>query len=407
MAGRVRRRVLLAHCALLPCVLFLSANNLHAESKQSLRAQRTERIKNPFEALSFFPKKFNAKKVVDVVDLTDVPMPSLRLPKRETVQAESETIIPQPTSVDAVPDVSKLPYRSDDIAETKVLPAHLTPEVRIEKDAPSCFKAMMAAKRAGNTTLAQDYAAQCIRQQQLYFFEVREVTQMLGKALIAQKVIDEDDWDGVGQAMERGLAASRQELGALIKPTHDVAMQRIKADPKQEVEVFYFFSLNCSWCRYMAPDAERLWRLSQSDPRIKMTALTIGETPEEWMSEYRDYTGLTMPIFAGDQLARELNIKYVPAVVVVAPTINKAYMKSGQQSFERLYEFVRTVQGVPATVTAQFKQLIETPIGQAELLHAKNDVHTVYVTSSNSKGRRARLRHPERIEKAQVAIERF
>ena len=60
----------------------------------------------------------------------------------------------------------------------------------------------------------------------------------------------------------------------------------------------------------------------------------------------------------------------MPAVVIVTPSNGKAYMKTGQQSFERLYEFVRTAQGLPATVTAEFKALATTPIGKAEKMKA-------------------------------------
>ena len=126
----------------------------------------------------------------------------------------------------------------------------------------------------------------------------------------------------------------------------------------------------------MAPDVERLWRIAKEDPRIKMTALTIGKNSEEWLKEYKDYSDWSLPVVDGEDLAKHWNIIYVPALVIVTPNSNKAFMKTGQQSFERMYEFLRTAQGLPAVVTPEFKVIAGTPIGQVEKMKAGKTVVT-------------------------------
>ena len=118
---------------------------------------------------------------------------------------------------------------------------------------------MISAKRNGDQSTAEAYAQQFVRYQQDLFFEVRDMVSLIGNALIKEKVIDDDDWVGAGQMIDYELAKTRLEIGATLKPTHEAAMKRITGDSNQEVEIFYFFSLDCSWCRYMASDIERLW----------------------------------------------------------------------------------------------------------------------------------------------------
>ncbi|MCB0321994.1 MAG: hypothetical protein KDD69_00425 [Bdellovibrionales bacterium] len=367
------------------------AQPVSAESGRPTRAQRVKaKIASPlkvFSPLTMFRQGFDAKGVVDIVDVSDVE-PAESVPAAPSAPAAVAAVpeaAPQPRKA----DTSILRYVSENPADTEILPPDQTPSVRVNPDAPGCFKALVAAKRSGDSEMANEYAKQCIRYQQHYFFEVREIAQMLGQALIDQNVIDEDSWVGVTQMMDRELAVTRSEMGVILKPTHDVAMQRIVPDTKGEIEIFYFFTMTCSWCRYMAPDVERLWRITKADPRVKFTALSVESVSQDWLDEYREYTGMTAPILDGSDLARQFNIKFVPAVVIVASNSKKAYLKTGQQSFERMYEFARTVQGLPATVTAEFKRLLEIPIGQAEKMKEGETKRPVYVMSDerSSRGR--------------------
>ena len=148
----------------------------------------------------------------------------------------------------------------------------------------------------------------------------------------------------------------------------------------------------------MAPDAERLWRLVQNDSNVKMTALTVGDVSQDWLKEYRQYTDLSMPIGDGTDLARSFGVVFLPAVVIVAPNSNRAYLKTGQQGFDRLYEFLRTVQGLPAIVTARYQELATALIGEAERLKAGQGASiqpAAFTAAANDSG-------PKR-----VSIERF
>ena len=200
---------------------------------------------------------------------------------------------------------------------------------------------------------------------------MRELTDIIGKALVRQKVIKESDWDGVEQFIDYQMAKTRDEKREILRPTHETAMERIKPDTKGKAEVYFFMTLNCSYCRFMAPEVERLWRSVKNDPNVKMTALTLGPIPQGWVEEYRSYTGATFPVLNGEQVAKALNIRFVPALVVLAPNSKTAYFKSGQQTFARMYEFVRKVQGLPSSLTPVIQTLIDTPIGEQELTQVK------------------------------------
>jgi len=306
--------------------------------------------------LSIFSGGFNTRKVIQIEDVSE---------KRTSKKVDSKKEQSQKVAAPG-----KLRYVSQNPNDDKILPPSQTPSIRVNPDAPSSIKAMLSAKRSGDSQGAEAYARQFVRYQQNFFFEVRDMVSLIGDALIKEKVIDEDKWVGAGQMIDYELAKTRLEIGSTLKPTHKAAMQRIKADEKQQIEIFYFFSLDCSWCRYMSADVERLWRIAKKDERIKMAALTMGDNTSEWLNEYKNYSEWTMPVLAGDDLAKQWNIGVVPAVVIVTPSNGKAYMKTGQQSFERLYEFVRTAQGLPATVTSEFKSLATTPIGKAEKMKA-------------------------------------
>lgn len=268
---------------------------------------------------------------------------------------------------------ARLKYVSSDPNDDPIqAPGNVGP-VRINPDAPASFKGIVMAQRSGDRELADQYADDFVRYQQNFIFEVRDYTQIIGEALIRQKVINDENWVGVEQYIDYQFAKAREDEKALFKPTHELALKRIRPDTQGKVEVYYFFSLDSHWCRFMAPDVERLYRSLKNDPNVKMVALTIGETPEEWLTNYREYTGMTMPIYSGAEMAKAMNIGFVPAVIVVAPTENRAYRKTGQQSFSRLYELVRAVQGLPMQLTPEIEAINDTPIGQVETEHAAKE----------------------------------
>ena len=231
-----------------------------------------------------------------------------------------------------------------------LLPPDQDPKLRIEADAPAPFIGMADAYQRGDRETAAKYAEQLVRYQQRFFFELREYTQLIGQALIKQKVIEDEDWDGVPQYIDYEFAKTRAETNQLFKPTHEMAMQRIKPDINGEVEIYFFLNMNCGWCRVMAPDIERLYQAVKGDRRVKIVGLLLGPTQEDILQEYRNYTGLTMPIFEGSKIAKAFGVKFAPAMVVSAANGEKrAYLKTGKQTFPRMLEFVRRAQGLPVT----------------------------------------------------------
>ncbi len=352
------------------------------------------------QRLGFFPKnsslnvEFGSHRGVDLIDLDKIEMPlksrsgaksnakqndaeeSAKVPaepKDRLANPANENAASQIQGDGATKEEQRGRLRTPGVVfwgekneNHEYLPPDQNEKVRVNPEAPSSIISMKDAYERGDMVMARQYARQFVRLMQNYQFEVRLMTQLILQAWIDEKAIDDEEAVGVTQMIDIELAKTRQELGAVIKPTQEVAMRRIKPDPKNEVEIYYFFSMNCSWCRYMAPDVERLWRAVKDDPRVKMVGLTMGSFTEEWLKDYRDYTGLSAPVFDGTEVAQQFKLAFVPAIVIIAPNGKRAYMKSGQQSFERMYEFVRTAQGLPAVSTPQLDQLVRAPIGRVE-----------------------------------------
>lgn len=386
----IRLPISLAVCALVACVLTSTAQAERREKVKSSNAPKTA-----FSRLSIFDKGFNTKNVVSIVDLSETK----KVEKPKVEQSEAE--LAAKTEKEKFKERARLRYVSNRPSDDDILPPEETPSIRVNPEAPSSIRALISAKRTGDTGLAKAYADQFVRYQQNYFFEVQEIVDLIGEALVRQSVINEEEWVGVGQAIDFEMAKTRYELGSIIKPTHEVAMKQVVADSNNKAEIYYFFGLSCSWCRYMAPDVERMWRLSQQDPNINMHVFTISSSSVDWLNEYKKYNEWTMPVYDGTEIAKQWNIGYVPAVVIVAPTSNKAYMKTGQQSFERLYEFTRAVQGAPATVTKEFQDLASTPIGEAE----KASANTIVVRKGKKSGKARLVARPPK--KKKLEIQRF
>jgi len=287
---------------------------------------------------------------------------------QEELPGEKEIKIIPPASQKIVDSVLKKrgPVFVSDDPTSHILPPNEDPKVRINPEAPGPFIAMAIANQDGDKDLARQYANQYVRYQMNFFFEVREMTQLIGQALIDQKVIKDEEWNGVGQVINYEFAKSRKEMGAILKPTFERAMERIKPDAKNQVEVYYFFTLNCQYCRNMSGDVERLWRLFKKDKNVKMATLMLSPVPKTWVDDYKKFTGMTMPIFAAGKQAKAFRIGFVPALVVVTPSNRQAYVTSGKQSFDHMYEFIRKAQGLPPAFTQEVRSLKETPIGEEE-----------------------------------------
>ena len=135
-----------------------------------------------------------------------------------------------------------LEFQTSDVTKKSFLPPDQTPAVPVNPDAPSSIISMIESNRRGDQVGAKAYAKQFVRMLQNYFFEVKEMTSLIGDALIEESVVKDEDWVGASQAIDIEFAKTRLEKGISIKPTHDVAMKRIVPDPKKEVEAYFIFS---------------------------------------------------------------------------------------------------------------------------------------------------------------------
>jgi len=259
----------------------------------------------------------------------------------------------------------KLVFVGDDPTE-HIIAADKTPAVRVNKDAPGPFIAMKHAYDEGDMETANAYADQYVRYMQRVMFEVRELSQMVGEALVRNGVLEEDDWVGVSQFMGRELARNKTGEKVSFKATAEVALERIQADKSGKAEVYVFCSVSSTYCRDMGPAIERVYRLTKNDPSIKFGVFIIGEGHEQYLKDFKSYTGMTMPVQNGTELAKQFRVSFVPAVVVRAPTTNRAYLRTGLIPFPRFYEFIKTVQGVPNSMSDKEMDLVSVPIGMAE-----------------------------------------
>ncbi|HMO19287.1 MAG TPA: hypothetical protein PKA63_05950 [Oligoflexia bacterium] len=346
-------------------------------------------ISKPLER--FFPKSFAASLFEDKA--------------KEAVEVNNEEVVKN-EQVSHAPEKQEpnLEFQTADISQKTFLPPDQTPQVAINPEAPSSIISMIESNRRGDKVTAKAYAQQFVRVLQNYFFEVRQISSLIGDALIEEKVIEEEDWLGAEQAIDIELARTRLEKGVTIKPTNDVAMKRIVPDPKKEVQIFFIFSRSCSYCRFMAPDVERLNRVLSGDKRVKLTGLVVGGGDELWLNEFKAYTGLSIPVFEGTEFAKNFKFKFLPVVLIVLPNGQRTYFKSGQQSFERMLEFVRTAQGLPLEDKPSIQAVIKTPIGEGEKLIMASKTNPDVINVSYSGARPVNL--PGKVNH-KVVVEKF
>lgn len=259
----------------------------------------------------------------------------------------------------------KITYVGDD-PTAHMLPADQTPAVRVNKEAPGPFIAMKKAYDEGDLETAHAFADQYVRYMQRVMFEVRELSQMVGEALVRNGVVDEEDWVGASQFMGREMARDQSTQKVAFRATADVALERIQADTKHQAEVYVFCSVTSTYCREMGPEIERIYRLTKNDSAVKFGVFVIGTGQEQYLKDFKSYTGMSMPIQDGSELAKQFRVSFVPAVVVRAPTTNRAYLRTGLISFPRFYEFIKTVQGLPVTMSDREMNIVSVPIGFAE-----------------------------------------
>jgi thioredoxin-related protein len=239
-----------------------------------------------------------------------------------------------------------------------------TPKIRVSEEAPIAFKALKSAYDQGDKQLAQRYADQYVRYMQRLMLEVRELSQLIGEALVRQGVVDEEDWVGVGQYLSKELARAKGE--DVVGVTANLALDQVASDPQGKAEIYVFCSASSRYCREMGPDIERMWRIARRDSKIKFGLYLLGKNDPLHDKAFLEYTGITAPTQDGTELAKQFRVAFVPSVVVRAPTTNKLYLRTGVLPIDRFISLVRKVQGSPSGVTDSELQIIQAKIGYVE-----------------------------------------
>lgn len=236
----------------------------------------------------------------------------------------------------------------------------------IKDSAPESFKQLIRNQELKDFSAAERAADRFVEHMNNLAFMVRDTTRMIIAAKIRSGELDEEDARGVEQLLDWEMALARRNASSPFSPSHQQALKRITPDPKGQVDVYFFFSLNCRYCRDMGPDLERLHRAFAKDKNVKVSALVLGNPPKVWVDSFKDYTGLTVPVLNGEEAAKKLRISFLPALVVVSPNTQLSYLRTGQIEFERMYELVRTVEGLPIDQPESITRLAQLPIGEIE-----------------------------------------
>ncbi|MDD2941434.1 MAG: hypothetical protein PHC51_00565 [bacterium] len=237
---------------------------------------------------------------------------------------------------------------------------------KVEADAPKSFINLHRHYQAGEIDLARESASQYVEYWVNLLFDTKQISGLILEAMIANGMIDEEQAQGAVQFQDWMSASGREKSGERIRATHDLSLKRIVPDTEAKAEVYYFFALNCQYCRDMAPDVERLRRALEQDKRVSVQALAVGNPPREWVEQFKDYADWRLPVYNGDTIAKDLHIGFLPSLVVISPSGKTSYVKTGQVTFDRMYEFVRTVQGLPTQESAAIARIKNTPIGFME-----------------------------------------
>lgn len=243
--------------------------------------------------------------------------------------------------------------------------------VKAIAEAPLSMKGLVDCQQHKDYRCAELYADRFVKYMVNLMTAVREITHLIGEAYVRLGQLDEEDWVGAEQLLDMQMAEVSKNDPLAFKLTHELALEQIKPDPTQKAEIFVFCSLSNRYCREMSPDIERLWQVAKADPRLKMVMVTLKRYPDPWIKSYRQYTGLSVPIREGANIAKAFRIAFVPAMVIYSPGTKTSYIRTGQEDFVRMYETVRTVQGLPKALTPPLEKLIQTPIGNIELLKVK------------------------------------
>ena len=236
-------------------------------------------------------------------------------------------------------------------------------QVKATEDAPKSFKSMVSNNVAGNRREAEKHADGFVRYMSDLMFQVRDLTTLIGEAMVRQGQMKEEEWVGAEQFINREMAIAREEEGNPFKITHDSSLEKIEKDQSGKVEIYFFFDIQSKFCRETAKEVEKLRLVLKNDPNVRIAGAVIGEEiTSEWVEPFKEFTGFEGQIFNGTDVAKKLRIGFVPAVVFISPSTKASYIRSGYSGFARLYQIARKIQGKSIELNPALAKFADTPI---------------------------------------------
>lgn len=220
-----------------------------------------------------------------------------------------------------------LSYYGDPTAEVPILG---------REDAPKPFKAMMQAMEIGDEELARGYAKQFVGYINKVQSRNASVMNFVGDAL-----------------NQRGEQNSNARLKALLQDENDTpdAIEpsqnptKLMVDPKGEVDALIVLRLGDLESQKMIPVIQRLNDYSTKDPRVQAHVFFVGAESREQLAEYAAINGLRIEPRDGTILANELNLKKLPATVLVSRNTGQHLIRQEVVEFNELLSVVNKIQG--------------------------------------------------------------
>lgn len=307
-------------------------------------------------------------------NITDVFSPTMgaKLNKLQLEIEDTEVISPPKKTSKPIESTKKKPMRkavyTDDWEQAYKLGPDEEVPLRVERDANPAFVNMVRAGESGDLDLARKYAGQFARYIIKFQFDVRKYSRMIGEAYVENGMWKEENFIGVEQLLDWHFAKAQASNPGSFQITHEHQLQQIESpDPEGKAELYFFFSVNCPHCGEMANDLERMWRVAARDKNIRMAGAVLGNPDSRWLDTWKSHHKINFPLYDGNDMARSLRIRMLPAVVIVSPGNKKSYIRTGLQTFKQMFEFTRRVQGKPAKITPQIQKYVATPVNSRNL----------------------------------------
>lgn len=278
---------------------------------------------------------------------------------REELEDDSFALNPSP-------DKTKKDFRGasqDDIVATFGDPekdAALTPV----ENAPTPFRAMMAAMDAGQEDLAYRYARQYVRHIRNLQNRTRSVNEFTSLALEREGVVppsanktnpyryllekDLGDEESIEEMSSSDGKDQDPRIAALIKrAAKDDAKTKGKfpVDPNGEVDVLFFFTLGDNASMTAARAVQSLTNAVSSSGRSTVRAYTLKPVSEEAISVFKSTSQISYPIQNGQALAMRIGVRSSPTVVFVARNTGEMFRLEDGFDFSNMSATIQKMGG--------------------------------------------------------------